>query len=160
MWRATKQAVRRFSSIVVEIHQSAIGIFTVRATDLHRCVATQKLRFRSIYDNGDDDDSSLIACDPTGSWRYYIQPFPVRRPPRPLTVRWRPAATPPAPAWPLPQGNQKTRDSNDWKFDPKKIRPPPLLLPFVLRRLALKFLIPKFLRLRSGAHPASHCGGV
>jgi len=26
------------------------------------------------------DDDSLIVCDPIGSWRYYIQSFPVRRP--------------------------------------------------------------------------------
>jgi len=29
-----------------------------------------------------DDGDSLIARDPVGSWRYYIQPFPVCRPAR------------------------------------------------------------------------------
>jgi len=34
------------------------------------------------------------TCDPAGSWRYYVQPFPVRHPPRPLTVHHRPGAAP------------------------------------------------------------------
>ena len=34
-------------------------------------------------EHGDDDDDPLIACDPIGSWRYYIQSVPVHRPPRP-----------------------------------------------------------------------------
>ena len=57
----------------------------------------------------DDDDDSLIACDPLGSWRYYIQSFPVHRPPRPLTVRRWPVVTPPAPAWPVPLVKSRER---------------------------------------------------
>ena len=56
------------------------------------------------------DDDSLIARDPVGSWRYYVQSFPVRRPPRPLAVCRQPAATPPAPAWPFPRSQVKRKE--------------------------------------------------
>jgi hypothetical protein len=44
-------------------------------------------------DDDDDDDDSLLACDLIRSWRDYIQSNPVRRSPRPRSVRRRPAAT-------------------------------------------------------------------
>jgi hypothetical protein len=49
-----------------------------------------------------DDDYSLLACDPIGPWRDYIQSDPVHRPPRSRSVRRRHAVTPPPPAWPIP----------------------------------------------------------
>jgi hypothetical protein len=39
------------------------------------------------YVPDDDYDESLLACDPIGSRRDYVQSDPVRRPPRPRAVR-------------------------------------------------------------------------
>jgi hypothetical protein len=68
-----------------------------------------------------DDDESLIACDPIGSWRHYVRSFPVRRPPRPRSVCRRRAATFPAPAWPIPD----LSDLRNTKERQRKVSPVP-----------------------------------
>jgi len=60
----------------------------------------QTVRFLSAVRPGLDqsnNNASLIAWDPVGSWRYYAESVPVHRPLRPRAVRRRHVVAPPAP---------------------------------------------------------------